>query len=59
MRVVPRKPEGTPQGRRLLNGSGIGLLELNAAGEPRQITQLMASGEDVHFSPREDEATWD
>ena len=59
MRVVPGKPEGTPQGRRLLNGSGIGLLELNAAGEPRQITQLMASGEDVHFSPREDEATWD
>ena len=59
MRVTPRRPEGAPQGRRLLNGSGIGLVELNDAGEPWQITQLMASGEDVHFLPREDEATWD
>jgi hypothetical protein len=31
MRVIPRKPEGTLHGRPLLNGSGIGLLEIESA----------------------------
>ena len=59
MRVIPRKPEGTPHGRRLLNGSGIGLVELDAQGVPWRIRQLLCDGEAVSFSRREDESRWD
>ncbi len=56
MRVTPRKPEGTPHGRRLLQGCGIGLLVLDDEGRPVQLRQLMADGRDVAFVPREAEA---
>lgn len=56
MRVTPRKPEGTPHGRRLLHGCGIGLLVLDDDGRPLQLRQLMADGRDVAFVPREAEA---
>lgn len=56
MRVAPRKPEGTPHGRRLLNGCGVGLVELDAQGRPSRIRQLLADGGDVSFTEREDEA---
>ncbi|WP_114649425.1 alkaline phosphatase D family protein [Pseudothauera hydrothermalis] len=59
MRVIPRKPEGTPHGRRLLNGSGIGLVELDAQGVPWRIRQLLCNGKAVRFSRREDESRWD
>jgi hypothetical protein len=59
MRVTPRKPEGTPNGRRLLNGSGVGLVELDAQGRPWRIRQLLADGGDVAFVPREAEARED
>lgn len=58
MRVVPRKPVGTPHGRRLLNGSGLGLVELDASGRPWRIRQLMADGRTVSFERREDESRW-
>jgi hypothetical protein len=56
MRVTPRKPEGTPHGRRLLNGCGIGLVELDDQGRPVRIQQLLADGTDVGFVPRAAEA---
>lgn len=56
MRVVPRKPEGTPHGRRLLHGSGIGLVELDEQGRPWRMRQLLCDGRDVRFVPREAEA---
>lgn len=56
MRVTPRKPTGTPHGRRLLNGTGIGLVELDTEGRPWRIRQLLADGGDVEFVPREAEA---
>jgi hypothetical protein len=56
MRVTPRKPEGTPHGRRLLNGCGVGLVRLDAQGRPVEIRQLLADGGDVRFVPREAEA---
>jgi len=56
MRVIPRKPEGTPTGRRLLNGSGIGLVELNEEGSPWRIRQLLADGREALFSRREEES---
>ena len=56
MRVTPRKPEGTASGRRLLNGSGIGLVEIDEHGVPWRIRELMASGEVVLYTPREAEA---
>ena len=58
-RVIPRKPEGTPHGRRLLNGSGIGLVELDAEGRPWRIRELLADGRQCEFTRREDESRWD
>ncbi|MBL8855684.1 MAG: alkaline phosphatase family protein [Planctomycetaceae bacterium] len=59
MRVIPRKPEGTPHGRRLLNGSGIGLVEIDEHGVPWRIRKLLAEGRAVVFSRREAESRWD
>lgn len=59
MKVTPRKPVGTPHGRRLLNASGIGLVEFDEQGGPKQISQLLSSGEQVIFVRREEEARWD
>lgn len=59
MRVTPRKPQGTPEGRRLLNGCGIGLVELDTQGRPTRIRQLMTDGDDVDFLLRDAEARED
>lgn len=59
MRVIPRKPVGTPSGRRLLNKSGIGLVELDGEGSPWRIRQLLADHTLVPFVRREDESRWD
>ena len=59
MRIVPRKPEGTPTGRRLLNASGIGLVELDDCGRPWRIRQLLTDGGESAFTRREAEARWD
>lgn len=59
MRVIPRKPEGIAHGRRLLNGSGVGLVELDAQGVPWRIRELMEGGRVVGFTRRENESRWD
>ncbi|NMG48791.1 alkaline phosphatase family protein [Azoarcus communis] len=59
MRVIPRKPDGIPHGRRLLNGSGIGLVELDLEGVPWRIRELLSGGQIVSFSRREEESRWD
>ena len=59
MRVTPRKPEGTPSGRRLLNAGGIGLLELDEKGAPWRIRQIIGGGTLVDFVLREEESRWD
>ena len=57
MRIVPRKPDHGSRGERLVNGSGVGLLTLDAAGAPVKITQLLADGDTIEFRKRmEDEA---
>jgi hypothetical protein len=58
MRIIPRKPLGTPSGRRLLNQSGIGLVELDEEGRPWRIRQIVADGEAVTFERREEESNW-
>jgi len=58
MRVIPRKPEGAAAGRRLLNGSGIGLVEIDEAGAPWRIRELLADGRTVRFERRESESRW-
>ena len=58
MRVIPRKPEGVEHGRRLLNGSGIGLVELDNEGVPVCISQIMQGGKQVSFTRREAESRW-
>jgi hypothetical protein len=56
MRVIPRKPVGTPHGRRILNASGIGLVELDETGAPVDIHQVLPDGSLVSFERREAEA---
>lgn len=58
MRVTPRKPEGTPHGRRLLNGSSIGLVEIDNNGVPWRIRELTANDGWITFSRREEESRW-
>tara|TARA_Y100001968_G_C19438044_1_gene760938 strand:- start:510 stop:2507 length:1998 start_codon:yes stop_codon:yes gene_type:complete len=58
MRVIPRKPKGTAHGRRLLNGPGIGLVELDPQGVPWRIRELLTDGQDVVFERREAESRW-
>ena len=58
MRVIPRKPEGARAGRRLLNGSGIGLVELDDEGAPWRIRELLADGRVVSFQREEAESRW-
>jgi hypothetical protein len=58
MKVVPRKPDGLAHGRRLLCGSGIGVLELDPGGRPWRIRQLLSNGEMVGFDRMEDHAQY-
>ena len=58
MRIIPRKPEGCPSGRRLLNGAGVGLVEIDEQGKPWRIQQLMSGGAKVMFVRRDDESHW-
>ncbi len=58
MRIVPRKPEGCPPGRRLLNAPGVGLVEIDDQGRPWRIRQLVADGKAVTFVRREEESRW-
>jgi len=59
MRITPRKPEGIAHGRRLLNGSGVGLVELDEQGVPWRISHLLAGGRSVLFTRREKESRWE
>lgn len=57
LRVIPRKPDPSSKGERLVNGSGIGLLKLAKDGKPVLIAQLLNQGGQVTFHERaEDEA---
>jgi len=58
MRVVPRKPEGLSSGRRLLNGSSIGVVELDHRGRPWRIRELAAGERLFAFTRREGESRW-
>ncbi|MGL6258648.1 alkaline phosphatase family protein [Vibrio sp. WXL210] len=58
MRITPRKPLGTPKGQRLLNHSGVGLVELDQEGRPTKISQLVGAQTQVEFESREEEANW-
>jgi hypothetical protein len=58
MRVIPSKPEGTRRGRRLLNGSGVGVVELDPDGRPWRIRQRMADRRFLTFVRREQESHW-
>ncbi len=58
MRIVPRKPEGHADGRRVLNGAGIGLVELDENGRPWRMRQLIAGGEPVEFYRMEHHSRW-
>ena len=59
MRIVPRKPEGAPHGRRLLDEVAIGVVEFDDAGAPSRIRDLLTDGRFVRFVRRDAEARWD
>lgn len=49
MRIVPRKPQPSSRGERLVNSAGMGYIHFDAAGRPATIKQLGANGMDVVF----------
>ncbi|MGM0914985.1 MAG: alkaline phosphatase family protein [Pseudomonadota bacterium] len=49
--ITPRDPDRARAGERLWNGSGIGLVDFDAQGRPREIRQLDARSFDVTFRP--------
>lgn len=59
MRVIPRKPARAAHGRRLQNGSGIGLVELDREGVPWRIRELLADGRTVAFARAESASRWE
>lgn len=59
MKIVPHKPDNAKAGERLLNQAGIGLVELNADGSPKQVLQLTVKGERIAFNISEDDARWE
>ncbi len=58
MKVSPRKPEGAPEGCRLVNNAGIGLVHFADDGEPIEVWQLGADGKDVRFDMSDEEEHW-
>ncbi|WP_135079625.1 alkaline phosphatase family protein [Terasakiella sp. SH-1] len=58
MRVIPRKPEGHADGRRVLNGAGIGLVELDKDGKPWRFRQLLTDGTALAFHRMEKHSRW-
>lgn len=59
MKIVPHKPDNAKAGERLLNQSGIGLVELNSDGSPKRVVQLTTKGDAITFNISEDDATWE
>ncbi|MCA1769643.1 MAG: alkaline phosphatase family protein [Halomonas sp.] len=51
LEITPRTPDRAKAGERLWNGSGIGLVDFDLQGRPRDIRQLDARGFDVCFTP--------
>lgn len=51
MRIMPRKPNPSSRGERLVNGAGIGYIRFDDDGRPTEIKQLGTNGEDVVFLP--------
>ncbi|MBB3331268.1 hypothetical protein BDK63_002151 [Halomonas campaniensis] len=49
--ITPRDPDRARAGERLWNGCGIGLVDFDEQGRPREIRQLDARGFDVRFPP--------
>lgn len=58
MRIIPRKPEGHADGRRLLDAAGVGLVELGEDGRPCRFRQLLADGHLVGFDRMENHSRW-
>ncbi|WP_445767083.1 alkaline phosphatase family protein [Rheinheimera sp.] len=59
MKIVPHKPDNAKAGERLLNQSGIGLVELNPDGSPKRVLQLTVSGKTIAFNISEADARWE
>lgn len=59
MRIIPRKPEGHEDGRRLLNAAGIGLVELDVHGKPWRFRQLTCEHGEISFNRMEHHSRWD
>ena len=54
MHISPRDPDRASAGERLWNGTGIGLVELDADGRATDIRQIDTQGFDVRFLRRPD-----
>ncbi len=58
MRVTPRRPQPHPDGQRLVNRCGIGLVYFAADGAPEEVWLLGADDQDVRFDPGNGEEHW-
>ncbi|MBA4741825.1 MAG: hypothetical protein H2060_03830, partial [Azoarcus sp.] len=45
-------------GRRLFNGAGVGLVEVDAEGVPWRIREVTTDARMIEFTRREDESRW-
>ena len=63
MKVIPHKPETAKRGERLLNASGIGLVQLHDDGSPKNVFQLSklanSSINKVAFKLSNEDARWE
>lgn len=55
MRVNPRRPNPAGHGERLVNGTSIGYVRFNSAGQPIEIRELGADNADVVFEQSDEE----
>ncbi len=58
LRVSPRKLQGMAHGRRLLNQSGIGLVDFDDNGRPVRVSQVTGLHVSTEFLPRLEESVW-
>ncbi|TQV77352.1 alkaline phosphatase family protein [Aliikangiella marina] len=59
LRVIPHKPIPSSRGERLVNASGMGLVEFNPDGSLLKVTHLNSDGKNIGFEIDEASARWE
>ncbi|WP_144391841.1 alkaline phosphatase D family protein [Pleionea sediminis] len=59
LRIIPHKPKPSSRGERLVNASGLCLVEFNEDGSPHEVTHIGSDDQDIIFEIEEGEARWE